>query len=221
MEEESRDTMKTSKVLILGAGGQIAQQVIPMLQGKDHLALTLFLRRASQVKGKKSAGAEVIEGDVMHAKELNDAMNGQDIVYANLAGEVDKMASHILQSMEKHQVKRLIFVTSLGIYDEVPGAFGEWNKSMIGKYIGPYKKAADIIEASGLDYTIIRPAWLTDDDEIDYELTQKGHPFKGTEVSRKSVAAFIADLIEHPKKEIGKSVGINKPNTDGDKPAFY
>ncbi len=213
--------MKSSNVLILGAGGQIAQQVIPMLQGKDHLKITLFLRKPSQVKGKKSAGMQVIKGDVMHTQELNAAMHGQDIVYANLAGEVDKMAQHIIQSMEKNNVKRLIFVTSLGIYDEVPGAFGEWNKSMIGKYIGPYKKAAAVIESSGLDYTIIRPAWLTDNDEIDYELTQKGLPFKGTEVSRKSVAAFISDLIEHPKKDIGKSVGINKPNTDGDKPAFY
>jgi len=213
--------MKLSKVLILGAGGQIARQVIPMLQGKDQIALTLFLRKAARVKGAKSAGASIIEGDVMHSQELNDAVKGQDIVYANLAGDVDKMAKHIVQSMEKNNVKRLIFVTSLGIYDEVPGAFGKWNKSMIGAYIGPYKKAADIIEASGLDYTIIRPAWLTDYDEIDYELTQKGQPFKGTEVSRKSVAAFITDLIEHPKKEIGKSVGIDKPGTEGDKPAFY
>ncbi|GIN90107.1 hypothetical protein J6TS1_02460 [Siminovitchia terrae] len=47
----------------------------------------------------------------------------------------------------------------------------------------------DIIEASDLNYTVLRPAWLTDNDEIDYEITQKEVPFKGTEVSRKSVAS--------------------------------
>lgn len=30
-----------------------------------------------------------------------------------------------------------------------------------------------MIESSRLDYTIIRPAWLTDKDEVDYEITQK------------------------------------------------
>ena len=36
-----------------------------------------------------------------------------------------------------------------------------------------YRKAADIIEASTLDYTIIRPAWLTFKNETDYEVTSK------------------------------------------------
>jgi NAD(P)H-binding len=39
--------------------------------------------------------------------------------------------------------KRLIFVTSLGIYDEVPGRFGEWNRRQIGaigKRKGPAKR---------------------------------------------------------------------------------
>ncbi len=34
-----------------------------------------------------------------------------------------------------------------------------------------------------LDYTITRPAWLTDRNEVGYELTGKGEAFKGTEAS--------------------------------------
>ena len=56
-------------------------------------------------------------------------------------------------------MKRLIFVLSLGIYDEVPGKFGEWNNATIGEDLKPFRHAADAIEASKLDYTIIRPAW--------------------------------------------------------------
>jgi len=92
---------------------------------------------------------------------------------------------------------------------------------MIGRYLGPYRKAADVIEASDADYTILRPAWLTDNDEVDYEITQKNKPFKGTEVSRKSVAALVVKLIQHQSTEIRKSLGVNKPNSDGDKPSFY
>ncbi len=117
-------------------------------------------------------------------------------------------------------MKRLIFVLSLGIYDEVPGKFGEWNNATIGEDLKPFRHAADAIEASKLDYTIIRPAWLTDEDEVDYELTERDAPFKGTVVSRKSVADLIAKIIRSPNLHLRGSVGVNKPGTDGDKPTF-
>ena len=34
-------------------------------------------------------------------------------------------------------LKRLIFITSLGIYDEVPRAFGKWSRRTIGKDLIP------------------------------------------------------------------------------------
>jgi hypothetical protein len=148
-------------------------------------------------------------------------LKGQDLVYANLDGPLDKLAQIIVDAMTETGIRRLIFISSLGIYDEVPGKFGKWNNQMIGRYLGPHRKASEIIEKSNLDYSIIRPAWLTDYDEIDYEITQKGETFKGTEVSRKSIAALVVKLIQNPKLEIRKSLGVNKPNTDGDKPAFY
>ncbi len=64
--------------------------------------------------------------------------------------------------MRASGVKRLIFVLSLGIYDEIPGRFGEWNHEITGEPLKYYRRAADAIEASGLDFTILRPAWLTD-----------------------------------------------------------
>ncbi|WP_212004040.1 SDR family oxidoreductase [Chitinophaga sp. HK235] len=213
--------MKQTKVLILGAGGAIAHHVIQFLQHHENIHLTLFLRKKSHLKGIKGPNINIVEGDVLHRSQLNEAMKDQDIVYANLAGSLDKMARQIVEAMEKNGVRRLIFVTSLGIYNEVPGPFGKWNDSMIGNSLAPYRKAADIIETADLDYTVVRPAWLTDNDEVDYELTQKGEDFKGTEVSRKSVAAYIADLIQHPRKNVKASVGIDKPGTEGDKPSFY
>ena len=40
----------------------------------------------------------------------------------------------------------------MGIYDEIPG-------ERHGSILDHYRNAASIIEASGLDYTILRPAW--------------------------------------------------------------
>lgn len=80
-----------------------------------------------------------------------------------------------------------------------------------GSILDPYRKSAQVIEASDLDYTILRPAWFTDADEIDYETTQKGEPFKGSVVSRKSVAALVVKLAESPELEVRRSLGVSKP----------
>ncbi|MGR3856872.1 NAD(P)H-binding protein [Chryseobacterium indologenes] len=212
--------METTKVLVLGAGGAIAQHVIEFLIPNKNIALTLFARNADHVK-EFASSSNIILGDVLNQDDLTAAIKESEIVYANLAGQVDQMASVIVNTMEANAKKRLIFVTSLGIYNEVAGKFGEWNNRIIGSELVRYSKAAQIIEKSTLDYTIVRPSWLTDKNETDYETTQKGQPFIGTEVARKAVAAYIANIIEHPEKDVRASVGVNKPGVYGDKPSFY
>ncbi len=209
------------KILILGAGGQIARWVIDMLANDDSVQLTLFLRHTGKLRGSAPKNAQVVRGDALNVEQLQHAMAGQDLVYANLAGkDIDAQAENIVNAMNAAKVRRLIFVASLGIYDEVPGRFGAWNRRQISAYLPPFRRAADAIEASGLDYTILRPAWLTDENEVDYETTGRNEPFKGTEVSRKSVAALIAGIIASPRTFERSNLGVNKPGTDGDRPAF-
>lgn len=208
------------KVLVLGASGGIAQHVTRFLKDNKGVELTLFSRNTSVLKDQ-APGAAVIEGDVLRNTDLDTAIKGQDIVYANLAGQIDKMAAAIVKSMEAAGVKRLIFITSLGIYKEIPGKFGQWNEKMIGADLVRYRNAADIIENSTLDYTLVRPSWLTDKNELDYETTQKGEPFTGTEVAREAVAAYVASIIENPDQDVRASVGVQKPGSEGDKPSFY
>lgn len=210
-----------NNVLILGASGQIAQWVVKALAGNQNLSQTLFLRDTRKLTGQEPANARVVIGNVLDKKLLKQAMAGQDIVYANLIGEdLDKQAQAVIAAMQATGVKRLVFVLSLGIYDEIPGKFGEWNRALISEELKPYRSTADDIEASGLDYTILRPAWLMDEDEVDYEITAKEQDFKGTVVSRKSVGDLIAKIITNPALYVGESLGVNKPNTDGDKPYF-
>lgn len=207
-----------TKVLLLGASGQIARYAIPMLaeQGAE---LTLFARNTARVQAP--AGARLIQGDVLDAQALEAALEGQDIVYANLAGEISAQAQALVTAMQKTGVKKLIFVLSLGIYQELPEPFNSWNQDMIGEALKDYRRAADIIEASDLDYTIVRPAWLTNQDETDYETTARDETFKGTEVSRKAVAAFITSVVTAPEGYARTNLGVNKPGTDGPKPAWY
>jgi len=69
------------------------------------------------------------------------------------------------------------------------------------------------VEASGLEYTILRPDWFTNANEVDYGITGKGEPEKGTAISRKSIAAFIATIVENPDLWKNQNVGISKPNS--------
>lgn len=209
-----------TNLLIIGASGAIARHVVAALPDHPAIKTTLYLRDAAKLADLDTSGMRIVEGDVTDVAKLTQAMQGQDIVYANLTGDMDVLAQGVLDAMDQAGVKRLIFVTSLGIYDEVPGKFGEWNRREIGAYLPPFRRAADLIEASDLDYTILRPAWLTDNDEVEYETTTRNQPFKGTEIARKAVAAYVLTLLENPAKDIGGNIGLSKPGTDGDKPAF-
>ena len=194
-----------TKVLRLGANGQIARVAIDLFLKCPELQLTLFLRRANRLKALPADRVQVIEGDVKDTKALEVAMAGQDVVYANLDGALEEMARGIVHSMQATGLKRLIFISSMGIYDEIPG-------ERRGAVLDPYRKAAAVIEASNLDYTILRPAWLNDKDEIAYATTQKGEPFKAADkqVSRKSVADLVVRLATTPGLEIRHSLGIHK-----------
>ncbi|MGF6114613.1 uncharacterized protein YbjT (DUF2867 family) [Janthinobacterium lividum] len=209
------------KILILGAGGQVAQWVIRALAGREDIALTLLLRNPGKLSTPVPANGTVLAGDVLDQALLRQTIPGHDLVYANLVGDdMEDQANSIIAAMRASGVERLVFVLSMGIYDEVPGKFGAWNNARLAEHLKPFRRAADAIEASGLAYTIVRPAWMMDEDEVDYELTTRHAPFKGTVVSRRSVADLIASIIEAPDLHRHANLGVNKPNTDGDKPYF-
>lgn len=211
--------MMTKNVLIIGANSRIAQWADKMLLADQDVNLTMFVRNKAKLDPELQ-DQNVIVGDATNSADLEAAIKGQDIVYASLAGNVVDEAKKIVAAMDKQGVKRLIWTSSLGIYDEVPGKFGELNTRALPGYLQTYREAADVISNSDLDYTIIRPAWLTDNDEVDYETTSynNGEAFKGTETSRKSVAAYVVGLVNDSEKDVRDSIGVDKPGSDGDRP---
>lgn len=163
---------KPTSILILGAHGQIARVATDLFLKETDAQLTLYLRNAGRLKLSGYADrVRIVEGDVLDMENLEAAMSGRDVVYANLAGRMEEQARSIVQAMNTVGIKRLIFISSMGIYDEVPG-------ERHGSILDPYRKSAVVIEATDLDYTVVRPAWLNDRDEIDYGTTQNGGTFK-------------------------------------------
>jgi uncharacterized protein YbjT (DUF2867 family) len=190
-------------ILILGAAGQIARVATRELLGRTDATLTLYARTARRL-GAQTPRSRIIEGDVMDSATLAGAMTGQDLVYANLSGSMAAQARTIVAAMKQARVGRILFISSMGIYDEVPGA-------RYRSVLDPYRDSARVIETSGLDYAILRPAWLSDEDEIAYGTTAKGEAFRNSTafVSRKSVADLIVKLVA--QTALGNvSLGVHK-----------
>ncbi len=82
--------------------------------------------------------------------------------------------------------------------------------------LDPYRDSAAVIEGSDLDYTVLRPGWFTHNDEISYQLTQKGEPFKGHDVSLNSLSDLIVKLALTPGMESRHSVGVSQPSRQGE-----
>lgn len=208
-------------VLIIGANGKVSIEATKIFLEDSNFNVDLFLRNAHRIPDYASNRVTVYEGDAKNSKDLAQALDKVDVVFASLSGSLDIEAQAIVDAMSKKDVKRLIFVAAPGIYDELPAKFNEFNKSQFGEKLTKYRKAADIIEASTLDYTIIRPAWLTFKNETDYEVTSKDTQFRGTEVSRRSIASLAVRIAKNPELYSKENIGVNKPNTDGDKPAWF
>lgn len=188
------------RVIIIGASGSLARYVIDELQKLENVKLTLFVRDKRKLSGVSLHRGEVIEGDVMDYTRLKEAIKEQDIVYVNLAGNLEAMTKNVVKAMQENGVRRIIAISSIGIY-ETP----------LKSVLIPYRKLADVIEASGLDYTILRPDWFTAGKEVDYALTKKGEPESGTAISRRSIATFVAKVIEQPDLHKNENLGISKP----------
>lgn len=189
------------KILIIGATGSLAQYVIDSVKKTENVSLTLFARNLSKLSKIKTENCSLIEGDAMNYNDVKNAVTGHDIVYINLAGNLEAMTKNIVRAMQEAGVKRVIAISSIGIYD-----------SPLRSVLAPYRKLADIIENSGLDYTILRPDWFTDANEIDYAVTYKGEPESGGAISRRSIADFIAAIVYNPDLYKNSNLGISKPD---------
>ena len=185
------------KVLIIGATGSLATVVTEELKKQTDVQLTLFARNIIGLSA--TSNVTLLQGDAMNYSDIINAIADQDIVYVNLAGNLESMAKNIVKAMQETGVTRIIAISSIGIYD-----------APLKAVLKPYRALADIIEESNLVYTILRPDWFTNANEVDYALTRKGEPEIGTAISRKSIASCIAEIIKNPDQWKNENLGISK-----------
>lgn len=197
-------------VLIIGATGTLgsaARQAI--LDGTDD-KLTLFARSTNRIRIVDDNREKVISGNVMNDADLDKAMAGQNAVFAALSGNLKAYAEKIVAAMDRNNVSRLVFITSMGIYNEIPSSVGASGNLSSNPVLQSYRDAANVIEDSDLNYTIVRSGWFTGG-PVNYQITRKGEQFGGHDVSISSIADIVMKLVDDDALYSKDSIGVNTP----------
>ena len=203
------------KILILGATGTFGKSLVKRLCDSDkNYHLTLASRHATDCYDGNGQ-CRVVDCDATKEENLRCIIKDCDVVYCAISGkDLPFVAGNIVSAMKKAGVRRLIFMGAVGIYDEIPQNMDDEDNVRNNSEQVPNREAADIVESSGLDYTILRPGYLQDGDKEDFTLTFKGEQAKGYISTIPSVVELAVRLIDEDLLYIGQSISVTKNMSD-------
>ncbi|AXS82872.1 MULTISPECIES: SDR family oxidoreductase [Marinobacter] len=178
-------------VFIAGANGQIGQHLLRELADRDHEARAL-IRHPDQGPELQQLGAtETVLGDL--EQDCSEAMRGCDaVIFTAGSGphtgpdktiDVDQDgAIRLVDTARAMGIKRFIMVSSMRAEEPEKGP------EKLRHYLQAKHNADEHLKNSGLNYTIVRPGRLTDDD--------------GT--GKVSVSARLDDFGTIPRQDVAR-----------------
>lgn len=203
------------KIIVFGATGGVGRHVVNQALQAGY-EVTAFVRDLTKLQIENDH-LHVVRGDATNAEEVSAAIAGHDAVVSCLGSnkmvakstQLEEMTQHIVASMEAHHVKRIVYTASAGINNELPGVGGKMVMKMLQNVLIDHRHAVDLIQAhKDLQYTIVRPLGLTNDDYTgEYREAKEGVPENARNIPRADVAHFILKALGDDTY-IGESVGI-------------
>lgn len=205
------------RILILGATGTFGKALVERLRNDKDCYLTLVARHATNCY-HESEQYHVVDCDATNAKDLQQVMTDCDVVYCAISGnDLPVITENMVSAMKKSGLHRLIFMGAVGIYDEIPAELDDEDNVKNNPEQVPNRRAADIVEDSGLDYTVLRPGYLQEGDKEDFALTFKGEQAKGYISTILSVVELAVRLIKDDTLHVRQSVSITRDMFDTEK----
>lgn len=195
------------KAVIFGAAGHTGKYITRRLMKSEDIRLTAFVRDPKKFGDMDITGVNMICGDALNEADVKKAMEGQDILVCSLEGDVLTMAKNIVSALDVTPVKRIIWITGMGIHNEITGARGIM-LNMLAKQRPEYIKAADLIASSSAVTTLLRCPGIQDDDNEKYCLTTEKEQPAHRNVDRAAIAQCIADMIADEALGADESLGI-------------
>ncbi|TQR99608.1 SDR family oxidoreductase [Paenibacillus ottowii] len=187
-------------VLVIGANGKVGKHLVRLLGQHGPHRVKALIRKSDQAEALERLGAETVVADLEGTVgEIAAAIQGSDAVVftAGSGGNTgaDKTllidldgAVKAMEAAEQAGIRRFIMVSALHAENRE-----QWPESIKPYYVA--KHYADrLLEASNLDYTILRPGGLTDDagtGKVDTIGDLTSHT-----IPREDVAATVVAVLE-------------------------
>ncbi len=200
------------KLFVIGATGRTGREIVQQALDRGH-EVTAFVRSPEGI-GVKNKRLTVLKGNAMDENQLFQTMQNHDAVISTLGPrEVFKPSSLLHDSalaatraMNRSGVKRLVVLSAAAHFPGIPNRIASF---IMRNHMRDSLAMEEIVQGSGLDWTIARPPRLTQEDYTTYRSREGAAPKMGFSLARKAVAAFMLDAIEQ-NKHFHKIVGIAK-----------
>jgi len=190
------------RIVIFGATGQTGRLVTNQAVSAGH-DVTAFVRDPGR-PNVPGGSVRVVQGNVLDAALVDRAVAGQEAVLVALAtatrGQPPVLPEgirHILDSMEKHGVRRIVVLSAAGALHEPAGSVvGSLGLRLARAYLpGVYREHRAMLEelrTRNLDWIAVRPVILTNGPRTGrYRVVVEGIPRWGFRISRADVADFM------------------------------
>ncbi len=201
------------KVLVIGANGQIGKELVSLIQKSDSLTAKAMIRKQEQASYFEDIGAETVLVDLEDdTKKIAEAAEGADaIVFAAGSGPntgPDKTmlidldgAVKSIEAAKQANVKRFVLISS---YDTTREAIQEADSSF-APYVAAKHYADDWLRRTDLDYTIVHPGMLTNDDATGK--IKAAEKVEANKVPRDDIAQVLLACLED-NSTIGKEFQV-------------
>src|SRR6202162_4423961 len=189
------------RVLIFGATGGTGRYLVS--QGLEQgCQLTAFVRNPGTLTIKHPS-LTIFKGGLSDHNSITNALNGVNVVICVLGNDtrkalfkpsnmISQSLPNIISAMQQGRVERLLFVSSFGVNAKMFWPEKLLLRTLFRNLFTDLPVQEKLIKESGLDWTIVRPARLTNGPKTGECRSEEYiyiHPF--TSISRADVADFL------------------------------
>jgi len=207
------------KICILGATGGTGRALIQEALTLNH-DISVLARTPADLDQFKNR-IHIHQGDVLDPEALDKCIMGREAILSALGVRgtllggrrnislYSRSIQNIINAMQKHAIKRFIGVTMSGA-ETLPGepSIMPIFRFLLKGYMKDILRMEALLEQTRLDWTIIRPANLTDSEKTGvYRTWTDRYPPKVFKISRADVAGFMLNCLKD-ETTIRKKIGI-------------
>lgn len=206
-------------VVIFGATGQTGRRLVQRALEDGH-TVTAVVRTPADL-GLSHSRLVIDQGDVTRYDSIVDSLAGQDAVISAIGGGgvfrrvtlYSESIENIITAMNEYDVSQLLAITAGGTHPgrdpNNPLFFELFVKGILLRRVyADMKRMEQIVESSGLDWTIVRPSGLSNDPgNGTYRVTVGYSVPESTTTTRDDLAEFlVGELSAREYSEKGVAV---------------